>query len=72
MKNHELLALIESICEEGLADREYNADWPMATATRHRQRFEQIKYAIENPYCEQCESTQPTGVVCMACAKEPV
>ena len=72
MKNQELLALIESICDEGLADKKYDASWPLATATRHRERFERIKHAIDNPHCEQCESTQPTGVVCDACrAKEP-
>ena len=72
MKNQELLALIKSICDEGLADREYNAAWPMSTATRHRESFEKIKYAIENPHCEQCESSQPTGVVCDECKVKPL
>ena len=77
MKNHELLRMIREECEESLAERERTPVPERWQAVQMlllwRQRFERIKHAIDNPHCEQCESTQPTGVVCDECrAKEPV
>jgi len=79
MKNQELLALIRQECEEVMVEWDERATPVLERRTANQMlrlwclRFERIKAAIDNPHCEQCESTQPTGVVCDECrAKEPV
>ena len=77
MKNQELVRMIRDECEGALAEREELSSaltgWQaVGMLIAWRQRFERLKAVIDNPHCERCESSQPTGVVCDECrVKEP-